>query len=120
MKAVIAMLAVVCLNITANGFLKQGALQVHQGASWFNLMSVIGALAFASAFLLYIFALQTLPLYLAQSLAVLQFVGAMLVSRLFFLEKISGLQWLGIAMIVAGILVVGFAAAPQSTGSKPA
>jgi drug/metabolite transporter (DMT)-like permease len=118
MKAVIAMLAVVCLNITANGFLKQGSLQVHQGASWFNLMSVIGALAFASAFLLYIFALQTLPLYLAQSLAVLQFVGAMLISRWFFLEKISSLQLLGITMIVAGIVLVGYAAAPPSAASS--
>jgi drug/metabolite transporter (DMT)-like permease len=117
MKAIMAMLLVVVLNITANGFLKQGALHVQAGASWLNPMTAIGALAFGIAFLAYVFVLRTLPLHMAQALAALQFVGAILIARWYFLEKIGTVQWVGIGLIVAGIVLLGFASNQQSTTS---
>lgn len=114
MKVVLAMLVVVVLNITANGFLKQGALQAQAGASWLNAMTCIGALAFGTAFLAYVFVLRTLPLHMAQALAALQFVGAVVIARWFFLEKIGLMQWIGIGLIIAGIILLGFAFSQQS------
>jgi drug/metabolite transporter (DMT)-like permease len=115
MSAVLAMLVVVVLNIVANGFLKQGALEAQAGSSWFNSMIAIGALAFGAAFLAYVFVLRTLPLHMAQALAALQFVGAIVISRWFFLEKIGLVQWIGISLIIAGIILLGFAYDHQST-----
>jgi drug/metabolite transporter (DMT)-like permease len=43
----------------------------------------------------------------AQSFAAFQFVAVIVASAWFLGEPISGVRWLGIALIVAGILAVG-------------
>jgi drug/metabolite transporter (DMT)-like permease len=48
-----------------------------------------------------------MPLNVAQSFAALQFVAVILASAWFLGEPISGVRWLGIALIIAGILTVG-------------
>lgn len=109
MKAYLAMTLVVILNVAATGSLKRGSQIAQAGGAWFNSMTVIGGIAFALAFALYVFALRTLPLYVAQVIAATQFMGAIAISHWLFLERIAPWQWAGIAMISAGIVLVGLA-----------
>ena len=59
------------------------------------------ALVFYSALL------RLLPLNVAQSFAALQFVGVIVASRVVLGEDLTWLRFIGIATIVAGILIVG-------------
>jgi drug/metabolite transporter (DMT)-like permease len=62
---------------------------------------------FAAAVIIYSIVLQWMPLNVAQSFAAFQFVAVIVASAWFLGEPISGVRWLGIALIVAGILAVG-------------
>jgi drug/metabolite transporter (DMT)-like permease len=109
MRAYLAMTLVVIFNIAATGFVKRGSQIAQASGAWFNFMTLIGGIAFALAFALYIFALRTLPLYVVQVFAAAQFMGVIAISHWLFLERIAPWQWAGIAMISAGILLVGLA-----------
>lgn len=73
-----------------------------------NFTVYIGLILFAIALVVWIFILKKLPLNVAQSFSVLQFVGVILASWLVLSEPISGLRWVGIVFVILGVLIVGW------------
>jgi drug/metabolite transporter (DMT)-like permease len=69
--------------------------------------SCAGVAVFAGAVIIYSILLQWMPLNVAQSFSAFQFVAVIIASAWFLGEPISGARWLGIVLIVAGILAVG-------------
>lgn len=104
----IGMGGVVVGNVTANLFMKLGSNQAAMpGSSGFLTVSTfIGIAIFGASVLLYAWVLKYLPLYLAQSMAALQFIGVIMTAAIFFGEPIIMRQWLGFALIVVGLAVV--------------
>jgi undecaprenyl phosphate-alpha-L-ara4N flippase subunit ArnE len=111
MKLLAAFVAMICLTVTANLLLKSGASA--PGASSHNLLGLLnwrviaGLASFALGAVFYVLILTKLPLNVAQSFAALQFVAVVLASWLVLGETVGGLRWVGIALIGAGILLVG-------------
>jgi drug/metabolite transporter (DMT)-like permease len=104
------LVAMISCTVAGNIFLKRGAQDAQRAADfagWFSRNFAAGLLFFGLATVLYAFILRTLPLNVAQSLASAQFISVILASSLFLSESISPMRWLGIAMIAAGILIVG-------------
>ena len=98
--------------VTANIMLKAGAgapgwRPVEIGPV-LNLKVVCGLAAYVLCAGLYITLLRDLPLNVAQSFLAAQFVAIILASHLILGEPIDVTRWAGIAMIAAGIAVVGF------------
>jgi drug/metabolite transporter (DMT)-like permease len=103
-----ALLAVVVGNVVGNLFMKLGASSRLDDVRLFGIITlptVIGLGLFASAVLLYAWALRHVDLHIAQILVSLQFVGAILVASLFFGEVITLQKWLGIGLIFTGLFV---------------
>lgn len=111
MKLLAAFVAMIFLTVTANLLLKSGA--TVPGASSQNLLGLLnwrviaGLASFALGAVFYVLILTKLPLNVAQSFAALQFVAVVLASWLVLGEPVGGLRWAGIALIGAGILLVG-------------
>jgi len=105
----IGMGGVVLGNVTANVFMKIGSNQVAaaQGpAGLLNLSTIVGIGIFGISVLLYAWVLKHLPLYLAQSMAALQFIGVIAMAAIFFGEPIVMRQWIGFALIIFGLVIV--------------
>jgi undecaprenyl phosphate-alpha-L-ara4N flippase subunit ArnE len=112
MKTTLGISGVILFCIAANVLLKIGASQPSEQRFIFGLIgwhALAGFVAWGLAALLYAWVLQWLPLNVAQSLLALQFVGIILASKVLLDEPIDPMRWLGIGLIFAGILVVGFA-----------
>jgi drug/metabolite transporter (DMT)-like permease len=95
--------------VAGNILIKMGSIVSQRNAVIFGLFgwqTAAGVMCFASGVLIYASALRTLPLYAAQSVVILQFVGALLAAVAFFEEQISQSQWVGIALIVFGLSLV--------------
>lgn len=111
MKLLATFVIMICLTVTANLLLKSGA--TAPGTSSNNLLSLLnwrviaGLASFALGAVIYVLILTKLPLNVAQSFAALQFVAVIFASWLILGEPIGGLRWAGIALIGAGILLVG-------------
>ncbi len=104
-----AMGLVVCGNVLGNIFLKIGATTEPERAVFFGMFgwqTIMGIGCFAGAVLCYAFALRVLPLHLAQSIAALQFVGAVTAAYIIFGEPIDEMKWIGILMICGGLVLV--------------
>jgi len=104
----LGMSAVVAGNVTANIFIKLGA---NPGAGAlrfgpFGWQTVVGIGFFGLAVLLYAWSLKYMPLHIAQLFGVVQFMGVMFAAALLFQEAITLRQWVGIALIVVGLIVV--------------
>jgi multidrug transporter EmrE-like cation transporter len=105
----IGMGGVVLGNVIANLFMKLGSNQaaaIPGSGNFLTLPTFIGIAIFGASVLLYAWVLKYLPLYLAQSMAALQFVGVIMTAALFFGEPIIMRQWLGFALIMLGLAVV--------------
>jgi len=105
----LGMSAVVVGNVAANIFIKLGADRAVSRPVWLGLLgwpTLVGIGLFGVSVLLYAWVLKHLPLYMAQSMAALQFVGVILAAALLFDEMISIRQWMGFALIVLGLAVV--------------
>jgi len=110
MKIVATMVAMISCTVLANLLLKTGAVATSgtPGFSGFaNWRVVVGLASFGLAGLLYAVVLRWLPLNVAQSFAAAQFIAVIVASALVLSEPISAGQWLGIALIAAGIVTVG-------------
>jgi len=79
-----------------------------------NLKVMAGLAAYVLCAGLYIVLLRDLPLNVAQSFLAAQFVAIILASHLVLGEPIDALRWTGIALIAAGIAVVGFSRGPAA------
>jgi undecaprenyl phosphate-alpha-L-ara4N flippase subunit ArnE len=90
------------------GAQRQGDL-VGWSSSMINTHVVIGAAAFALAFLFYALILRRLPLSLAQAIFSVQFVLVILAANWVLHESVGGIRWLGIALMAVGLLVVSLA-----------
>ena len=73
---------------------------------FFGWQTLLGIGFFASGVVFYGLALKLLPLYLAQAVVILQFVGVILAAAIIFGEVIEMRQWLGIAFIGIGLSLV--------------
>jgi undecaprenyl phosphate-alpha-L-ara4N flippase subunit ArnE len=106
----VAMGIVVVSNVLGNVFMKLGSSDVGPSRALllglFGWPTVVGIMFFAWGILFYALALKTLPLHIAQSIAALQFVGAVVAAVVVFGEVISMGKWLGIALICTGLVFV--------------
>jgi len=112
MKIALTVLAMVAFTVAANLFLKTGAVSGGPGESalthLLNWRVLSGLACFALAACFYILILQWLPLNVATSFASAQYVAVILASAWVLSEPIGLGQWAGIALITAGIAVVGW------------
>ena len=67
-----------------------------------------GLAFFGAAGLIYAVVLRFLPLNVAQAFTAAQFIATILAAALVLSEPITGMRWIGIALIASGILVVGW------------
>jgi drug/metabolite transporter (DMT)-like permease len=105
----VALGAVILANVLGNIFLKLGSSVDERHAYIFGVFgwqTVLGICFFASGVVFYGLALKLLPLYAAQSVVILQFVGVILAAAILFDEVIVLRQWLGIALIGVGLSLV--------------
>ena len=112
MKTLLLLLTMISLTVVANLLLKTGAIAVMpvhgEVTHLLNWRVILGLFTFGLAACCYVVVLQWLPLNVAQSFAAAQFVAVILASAWLLAEPIRATQWLGIALIAAGIAVVGF------------
>ncbi len=108
--AILLIILMVACTAGGNLFLKLGASGSSDGSLLGTLFAwkTIGGLSLiAVAMLAYMWLLRTMPLHVAQSFATAQFIAVVLASALVLREPVPLLRWVGIALIVAGIVVVG-------------
>lgn len=105
----IALGCVVIANVLGNIFMKFGSSTDARHAYIFGIFgwqTLLGIGFFASGVVFYGLALKLLPLYMAQAVVILQFVGVILAAAIVFGEVIDMRQWLGIAFICIGLSLV--------------
>lgn len=115
MKIALAMLVIVASTIAANVLLKLGAVSDDSSKIFFKVLGwtgIAGLCFFAVAGLIYAWVLKFIPLHMAQVIVAAQFVGVVLVARLFLGENVNAAQWGGIALIATGIVVTGWSFDP--------
>ena len=110
MRIVLAFALMIACTVVGNIFMKLGASVPLVDRPLFGIVawqSCAGVAVFAAAVIIYSIVLQWMPLNVAQSFAAFQFVAVIVASAWFLGEPISGARWLGIVLIVAGIIAVG-------------
>lgn len=93
--------------------LKIGADQIGSVNNWYDLLGVIftwpiivGLLMYLGPVMLWIYLLRKVELTLLQPLLAMVYVITPILALLILNEKVSEMRWLGIAIIVAGVVVV--------------
>jgi drug/metabolite transporter (DMT)-like permease len=126
MRIFLAFVLMIACTVVGNIFMKLGASVPLAERPLFGLVawqSCAGVSVFAAAVIIYSILLQWMPLNVAQSFSAFQFVAVIIASTWFLGEPISGARWLGIVLIVAGILAVGMSGGlfePANPGSTAA
>jgi drug/metabolite transporter (DMT)-like permease len=126
MRIFLAFVLMIAGTVAGNIFMKLGASVPLADRPLFGIVawqSCAGVAVFAAAVIIYSILLQWMPLNVAQSFAALQFVAVIIASTWFLGEPISLLRWLGIGLIVAGIVAVGMGGGlvePTATGGSAA
>jgi multidrug transporter EmrE-like cation transporter len=99
----VAMLLVVAGNVIGNVLIKvfasPGRVCLFGLFGW---QTAAGIGSFGASVLLYAWVLRYLPLHVAQAVASLQFVGAVLATAFLLCETITLQKWLGIVIIWVG------------------
>lgn len=112
MNTVLIFIAMISCTVIANLLMKTGAsASVEKGSlldSFLDFRTIAGLASFAAAAILYVMLLRRLPLNVAQSFMSAQFVAVILASALVLGEHIAPVQWIGIGLIAAGIVTVGW------------
>jgi drug/metabolite transporter (DMT)-like permease len=109
MYYVISFALMIGSTVAANVFLKAGAMvptaerTIMGVCDW---RTLLGFVFFGTSAIVYSGVLQWLPLNVAQSVAASQFVAVIIASALILAEPIPPVRLVGIALIVAGIVVV--------------
>ncbi len=107
---ILELIGMILCTVAANLFLKIGAAALPEQRILFGILgpaSLAGFVFFGLSGLIYALLLRSLPLNVAQSLASAQFLAVILASRWILSEPIPPQRWLGMMLIIAGILVVG-------------
>jgi len=102
-----ALVLVIASNAAGNVLLKMGAGAARQGALFglLNWQTVAGVACFAFGILSYSWALRHIELHVAQITVSLQYVAVIVLAALLLGEAVSTNQWIGIALIAAGLFV---------------
>ena len=116
MRIVLITTGMILFTVIANLLLKTGAMMGREagGEWWMQLANwrILAAFSsFAVAVLFYTWLLRTVPLNVAQSFTAAQFVFTILAAAAILGEPVGGVRWIGIALIAAGIAVVGWSQA---------
>lgn len=130
MRYIVALLLALLLNASANLMMKFGVKRLNGGdlrlpqdsggiihtlAS--NWVLVLGLLCFATNVLFYTYALKKIPISLAYPImAGAGFAIIALVAWRYLGESLSGGQWLGVGLILAGIVLVAREMRPVAGG----
>ena len=104
-----ALSGVIIANVLGNIFMKLGSSVDARHAAIFGVFgwqTLVGISYFASGVLFYGWALKMVPLYAAQAIVILQFVGVILAAVVIFGEAINIGQWIGIVFILTGLSLV--------------
>ena len=111
----LVVLLITSFTVAGNLFLKVGAGRPGISETWpvslINLHTMIGTFSFGLAFIGYATLLQRLPLNVAQAMFSIQFVAVIVSSAFILGEPIGPMRWLGMALILGGIVVVSTTAA---------
>ena len=103
-------------TVTANLILKVASEREGVAPFWplsiVNLQVLLAAGAFAMAFLFYAMLLKRVPLSLAATLLSVQFVLVILAANVLLSEPVGTTRWFGIALVAAGLVLVGIAPKP--------
>lgn len=79
-----------------------------------NWVLLVGLCLFAANVMLYVFALKGLPISVAYPIMVTTgFAIIVVVAGIYLHERLSGLQWAGVALILVGVWLVGSQADKQ-------
>jgi multidrug transporter EmrE-like cation transporter len=122
MYFVISFALMIGFTVAANVFLKTGAMvpaaerTIMGVCDW---RTLLGFVFFGTSAVVYSGVLQWMPLNVAQSLAASQFVAVIVASALILAEPIPPVRFIGIALIVIGIVVVSVSD-KRSQVSEPA
>ena len=112
MKIALTFAIMVGFTVTANLFLKIGAVsgESAQGslAHLLNWRILLGLFSFGLAACCYVLILQWLSLNVATSFAAAQYIAVILASTWILSEPIGTSQWVGITFITLGISIVGW------------
>lgn len=120
MRYIVALLMALLLNASANLMMKFGVLRLGNGQArlelgtnglWTTLTSnwvlIVGMFCFAVNVLFYTYALKRIPISLAYPIMVGSgFAIIAVVAWRYLGESLSVAQWLGVTMILAGIILV--------------
>jgi multidrug transporter EmrE-like cation transporter len=110
MNALAPLVAMIACTVAANLLMKLGSSDEPSPLllgliSW---RTICGLMAFGCAGLFYARVLRVLPLNLAQSFAAAQFIAVIFASRVILGELIPLMRWVGITMIVIGIIIAAW------------
>jgi drug/metabolite transporter (DMT)-like permease len=120
MRIFLAFVLMIACTVVGNIFMKLGASVPFADRPLFGIVawqSCAGVAVFAGAVIIYSILLHWMPLNVAQSFSAFQFVAVIIASAWFLGEPISGARWLGIVLIVAGILAVGMSGGLFESGA---
>ncbi len=110
---ILIVLIITSFTVAGNLLLKLGMSESSETSVWpmtlINKYSVLGLISFGLAFVGYATVLQKIPLNLAQAMFSFQFIAVIISSSLILGEPIGAVRWLGMAIILVGILIVSFA-----------
>lgn len=73
---------------------------------------LVGLVLFAISAVMWLVVLSRIPLSLAYPFAGLTYVFVVVFSKFVLNEEVPGIRWLGLALIVSGIILVGRSAPP--------
>ena len=135
-KYVIALGVALLLNASANLFIKFGVRSLHLDlagagaldAGWWGLLRLlgkhwillVGLACFAANVVFYAYALQKLPISVAYPVMVTTgFAIIVVVAGILLDERLSRLQWIGVTLILFGVILVARDAGRQM-GVSPA
>lgn len=110
MKIAFGLVLMMSCTVAANLLMKIGANEAVAGrtiAFGVHWKTVAGLASFGLAGVVYAWVLRYLPLNIAQSFAVAQFIAVILASAILLDEGIPPVRWVGIGLIATGILIVG-------------
>jgi small multidrug resistance pump len=131
MKYYVALFGALTLNATANLLMKFGIRRIGEGLLadgvfqaipkvLGNYVLMIGLVCFAANVFLYMYALQKFQISVAYPIMVTSgFAIIVVISGLYLQERLSFIQWVGVALILVGVFLVASQADRQLSGDEP-
>lgn len=102
-------LMLICTIFVSVGqlFYKLGSEKVTGIISLFNVFVIIGLFSYFFGSILYVIALKKGELSVLAPLLALNYVWVVLLSIIFLGESINILRWMGIFLVIVGVMVIG-------------